>query len=69
MFGHATGEGVANSILETLQETGLPLGKLLNLNSDGSNVNKTVWNKVNEIVKLKGFPGLLPFIPCNMHVV
>ena len=40
MFGHATGDAVANSILETLQETGyqLPLGKLLNLGSDGPNV-------------------------------
>ena len=71
MFGHATGEDVANSILETLQETGyqLPLDKLLNLGSDGPNVNKTIWNKVNEHVQTKGLPGLLPFIPCNMHVV
>lgn len=71
MFGHATGKCVANIILETLQETGyeLPLGKLLNLGSDGPNMNKTVWNKVNENVKSKGCPGLLPFIPCNMHVV
>jgi len=46
MFGHATGNDVANNILETLQETGiqLPLHKLLNLGSDGPNVNKALWN-------------------------
>ena len=45
MFGHATGESVAKCILETLQEPDyeIPLNKLLNLGSDGPNVNKTVW--------------------------
>lgn len=71
MFGHAPGVEIANGILNTLKEQGfqLPLPKLLNLGSDGPNVNKTVWNKVNEEVKYLGYPGLMQFIPCNLHVI
>ena len=47
----------------------MPLDKLLNLGSDGPNVNKAIWNKVNKHVQSKGFPGLLSYNPCNIHVV
>ena len=47
----------------------MPQSKLLNLGSDGSNVNKTIWSNINEELKALGLSGLLPFVPCNMHVV
>jgi hypothetical protein len=52
-----------------LQENGfqIPLSKILNIGSDGPNVNKTIWNFINEHLKDVGFKGLLPFIPCNIH--
>ena len=71
MFGHAKGDTVSKAILDALQEAGyqVPLSKLLSLGSDGPNVNKTIWSNINEELKVQGLPGLLPFIPCNMHVV
>ncbi|XP_015759407.1 PREDICTED: uncharacterized protein LOC107338689 [Acropora digitifera] len=58
-------------IVDTLQEVGyqLPLSGLISLSSDGPNVNKTIWNTVNKVLVDEGLPGLMPFIPCNIHVV
>ena len=44
LFGHAKGNTVSKAILDALQEAGyqVPLSKLLNLSSDGPNVNKTI---------------------------
>lgn len=71
MFGHAKGKDVAAAILDTLQEGGfqLPLAQLISLGSDGPNVNKTIWTLINEHVKASDEPGILPFIPCNLHIV
>jgi hypothetical protein len=71
MFGHAKGKDVSIAILETLQEEGyqLPLAQLISLGSDGPNVNKTIWNLINEHMKTNGLHGILPFIPCNLHIV
>lgn len=70
-FGHAKGHDVATKIVEILQETGcqLPLSGLISLSSDRPNVNKTIWSTVNKALLDEGLPGLLPFIPCNIHVV
>ena len=70
-FGHAKGHDVATKIVEILQETGcqLPLSGLISLSSDGPNVNKTIWSTINKALLNEGLPGLLPFIPCNIHVV
>lgn len=56
--------------MQTLQEDGyqIPLSKFLSIGSDGPNVNKTIWNYLNEQKKCMGLAGLMPFIPCNMHV-
>ena len=70
-FGHAKGHDVGMKIVDTLQEVGyqLPLSGLISLSSDGPNVNKTIWNTVNKVLVDEGLPGLMPFIPCNIHVV
>ena len=39
------------------------------MSSDGPNVNKTIWNTVNKVLVDEGLPGLMPFIPYNIHVV
>ena len=50
MFGHALGADVGQQIIDTLQENEykIPLSKMLNIGSDGPNVNKTIWNSINE---------------------
>ena len=71
MFGHAKGKDVSAAILETLQEDGyqLPLAQLISVGSDGPNVNKTIWTFINEHMKESDLHGILPFIPCNLHIV
>ena len=70
MFVHAKGKDVSMTILDTLQEEGyqLPLAQLISLGSDGPNVNKTIWNLINEHMKASGLHGILPFTPCNLHI-
>ena len=71
MFGHAKGKDVSMAILDTLQEKGyqMLLAQLISLGSDGPNVNKTIWGLVNGHAKASGLHGVLPFIPCNLHIV
>ena len=49
-MGHATGQQLADKLVSSLQENNISLKQLQVLESDGPNVNKTVWNKVNEVV-------------------
>ena len=58
-------------IVDVLQEAGyqLPLSCLVRLSSEGPNVNKTIWNTVNKVLLDEGLPGLMPFVPCSIHVV
>ena len=42
---------------------------LISLSSDGPNVNKTMWSAINKVLLDQELPGLLQFIPCNIHVV
>ena len=59
-FKHALGSDVAKQILETLQEDQyqIPLSKFLNIGSDGPNVNKTIWNYLNEEKVRMGIPWI-----------
>ena len=70
-FGHAQGHDVAKKIVDMPEGTGfqLPLSGLISLSSDGPNVNKTIWSPFNKVLLDQGLPELLPFIPCNIHVV
>ena len=47
-MGHATGVLLAEKILSSLEDNEIRLLKSQFLESDGPNVNKTVWNKLNE---------------------
>ena len=70
-FGHAKGHDVGIKIVDTVQEVGyqLPLSGWISLSSYGPNVNKTICNTVNKVLVDERLPGLMPFIPCNIHVV
>ena len=54
---HARGEQLANKLLYGNKEASLPKTMLLVLESDGPNVNKTVWNRVNEAMLEIDRPG------------
>ena len=69
MFGHAKGQDVADSINATMEEVGLNKEQFLSMGSDGPNVNKTIWKYLNDHLKSLGFPGLVEFMPSNVHAV
>ena len=48
LVGHATGRQLAEKIISSVQDNGIALGQLQMLESDRPNVNKTVWNIVND---------------------
>jgi len=69
-FSHATAVDVARAFLDNLNQPDykMNLGKLLNLSSDGRNVNKAVWKICDERLKAEDLHGILPFIPCSLRV-
>lgn len=68
-LGHATSKIISDKIFESLNQNGLQLRNVLALESDGPNVNKGVWQTINEKVKQSGSNGLLNIGTCNLHVV
>ena len=70
LMGHATGRQLAEKIISAVQDNGIALGQLQMLESDGPNVNKTVWNIVNDA--LLHLPnrnyGLTDIGTCNLHI-
>ena len=46
-----------------------PADGLFNLSSDGPNVNKTIWKRMNEALEEKKMGTLIASIPCNLYVV
>ena len=69
-IGHATGQQIANKILSSNQDNGLSLKKLLTLESDAPNVNKTVWRIVNDalLALTERSHGLVDIGTCNLHI-
>ena len=70
LMGHATGRQLAEKIISAVQDNGIALEQLQMLESDGPNVNKTVWNIVNDA--LLNLPnrsyGLTDIGTCNLHI-
>ena len=69
-MGHANGQQLVDKLVSSLQENNISLKQLQALESDGPNVNKTVWNKVNEVVLAlpERNKGLVDIGTCNLHV-
>ena len=68
-FGRATTEDLLEMVLKEIEDSGLSTEKLFDLSVDGPNINKSLWNKLNEALKEMGFNGLLPLITCTLHVI
>ena len=69
IMGHGTGQELADKLVSSLQENNIFLKQLQALESDGPDVNKTVWNKVNEVVlAFWTNKGLADIATCNLHV-
>ena len=47
----------------------LPLEKLLDISSDGPNINKAIWWEFNAKLTALGYKGLINLITCTLHVV
>ena len=39
------------------------------VSSDGHNINKAVWKKLNAKLKEKGYEGLVEVIVCTLHIM
>ena len=63
-FCHAEGEKVARKIYEQLVSDGIPMHKMASLIRDGPNINKTVFQKMNELITQENpeFPGLVDLV-------
>ena len=70
LMGHAKGRQVAEKILSAPQDNGIALAQLQMLERDGPNVNKTVWNIVNDVLlRLPGRNhGPTDIGTCNLHI-
>lgn len=70
LMGHATGRHLAEKIISAVHDNGIALEQLQMLESDGLNVNKTVWNIVNDA--LLNLPsrnyGLTDISTRNLHI-
>ena len=68
-MGYATSEIILENIIKALQNANMPLLKLISIGSDGPNVNKRVFNLLNEEVLKIQKKGLLDVGTCNIHAM
>ena len=71
-FGHAEGEKVAVKMYEQLVSDGIPVAKLVTLVRDGPNVNKTIFQKMDELIRHDNpeFTGLVDLGSCTcIHTI
>ena len=68
-FAHAPGEKLVDFFCELVRNIDLPCEKMFNTSSDGPSINKKVHRLLNDELKKLGYKGVLPFIPCCLHVV
>ena len=70
-FGHAEGEKVAVKMFEQFVSDGIPVAKLVTLVQDGPNVNKTIFRKMDELIRHDNpeFTGLVDLGSCSIHTI
>lgn len=70
-FGHAEGAKVASRMFSQMKDDGIPMGKLIALARDGPNVNKTILNELQQIIKgeYAQFAGFVDLGSCVLHTV
>ena len=67
-FGHAEGVKVATAMYNKMQDDGIHVDKMLTLIQDGPNVNKTIFQKMNELIYGE-FKGLIDLGSCTLHTI
>ena len=68
-FGHAKADDLCAKVVDVMESNSLDSKLLLNLSTDGPNINKSLWGKLNEKLLYLGFHGLLPLVVCSLHIV
>ena len=70
-FGHAEGVKVATAMYNKMQDDGIQVDKMLTLIRDGPNVNKTIFQRMNELISgdHPEFKGLIDLGSCTLHTV
>ena len=70
-FRHAEGKLVATRMYSKMVEDGIPVQRLATLVRHGLNVNKTIFHKLNKLIKEdhSDFPGLVDLGMCTIHTV
>ena len=70
-FGHAEGEKVAVKMYEQLVSDGIPVAELVTLVRDGPNVNKTIFQNMDELIRHDNpeFTGLVDLGSCSIHTI
>ena len=65
----------ADFVVETFQdlqndkEYNLRWDRLFNISSDGPNINKSIWQLLNDSLTSRNFHGLLEFNPCTLRKI
>lgn len=67
LMGHATNDDLSEKIISAIEEAKLKLCGLLMLGSDGPNVNKAVWRKVDKQMTVAYEFGLIGIDTCVLH--
>ena len=69
-FARATAEDLEEKFVKKLftPETPLPWDKMFNTSTDGPRINEKLHGLMNTELKSTGHPGILPFLPCSLHV-
>lgn len=65
----ATAEILRNYIKTALFNAGLSINQMMTLGMDGPNVNKTVFNLINQEIIASGRQGLINIGSCNLHTI
>lgn len=68
-IGTATGDILFKHILSAIKHAELSLNDMVMLACDGPNVNKNVFNKISDKIKVERGQGLLNIGYCNLHIV
>ena len=70
-FGHAEGVKVASTMFNQMKDDEIPIGKLIALAQDGPNVNKTVLNELQQMIKADDpqFAGFVDLGSCVLHIL
>ena len=70
-FGHATADIVSENMYHKMCKDGIPVDIICILVRDGPNVNKAIFQKMNELIlqDFPDYPGMVDIGSCSIHVI